>query len=33
MEKKPPHICERKASGIIWLGTIVFVLAAMLFGH
>jgi hypothetical protein len=33
MENRRPYICERKASKIIWLGTIVFVFAAMLFGH
>jgi hypothetical protein len=31
--KQPPTIPERKAAAIIWIGTAVFTLGAMLFGH
>jgi hypothetical protein len=31
--KKTPYISEKKAAVIIWMGTVVFALGAMLFGH
>jgi hypothetical protein len=31
--KQPPAIFEKKAVVIIWIGTVVFALGAMLFGH
>jgi hypothetical protein len=31
--KQRPTVSERKVAVIIWIGTIVFTLGAMLFGH
>jgi hypothetical protein len=31
--KQPPASPERKVAVIIWIGTVVFTLGAMLFGH
>jgi hypothetical protein len=33
MKQRPPTISERKAAVIIWIGTIVFAVGAMLFGR
>jgi hypothetical protein len=31
--KKTPTISERKAAVVIWIGTVVFTLGAMIFGR